>query len=143
VSSIELYLAVAVNWSDLPAIVGYSFNSLAGQSDLTKVQKKMMCARSSISVSSFTQSIFPTSDSVANPTKSAQLFDVAVPYIPDFVFRLTCRLPLPGLLMMQKYKKETDELSGQLVQRKRDEGSKCDETLISRLSQFLNASKIN
>ncbi|KAF7357961.1 Cytochrome P450 [Mycena venus] len=100
------------------AILRYSFDSLTGESDLSKAQRTII-------------------DSAACLTKSAQLVDAALPYIPDFFFRWAWHLPLPGMRIMQVYRRQTYELSRHLVQKIRDgEGSPVQETLIGRLCGF-------
>ncbi|KAF8186856.1 cytochrome P450 [Mycena galopus ATCC 62051] len=86
------------------AIFGYSFNALAGQSELAMMHRKM-------------------TDLVSNPTESMQLIDAILSFIPNSVLRLVRDLPIPGLHMLQEYKKLTDALSLRLIAKKRDEGS--------------------
>ncbi|KAJ6594703.1 cytochrome P450 [Mycena capillaripes] len=106
------------------AILEYSFNSLVGQSELSKVQRTIV-------------------DSASNLTKGSQIVDAALPYIPDFVFRWAWRLPLPGMGLIQKYHRETDQLGRRLVQRKRGgEGGAIEDTLVGRLIRWSNDSTV-
>ncbi|KAJ7489759.1 cytochrome P450 [Mycena galericulata] len=63
------------------AVLEHPFNALGGQSELARVQRTIM-------------------DAVSNPTRSAQLVDAALPYVPDFILNLAWRLPLPGIQMI-------------------------------------------
>ncbi|KAJ6487786.1 cytochrome P450 [Mycena sanguinolenta] len=61
-------------------------------------------------------------ESVSNPTKFMQVLDAALAFIPDRVFRLICDLPLPGMRMLQEYKKLTNALSFHLIGETRGSG---------------------
>ncbi|KAJ7749821.1 cytochrome P450 [Mycena maculata] len=82
------------------AILEYPFNVLTGQSDLAQIQKKMV-------------------DSAANPTKLGKLFEAALPYIPDVLFRLAFKLPTKTVRMFQEYHRITDNLSRDLAEQNR------------------------
>ncbi|KAJ7749832.1 cytochrome P450 [Mycena maculata] len=82
------------------AILDYPFNVLAGQSDLAQIQKKMV-------------------DSASNPTKLGKLFEAALPYIPDVLFRLAFRIPTKTVRMFQEYHRITDNLSRDLAEQNR------------------------
>lgn len=63
------------------------------------------------------------SDTVASPTRFAQLVEAIVSYIPDLIFDLACRLPLPGTMRtIREYHRVTYELSCRLVEEARDGG---------------------
>ncbi|KAJ7131397.1 cytochrome P450 [Mycena epipterygia] len=98
----------------LVAILDYPFNALTGQSELAGTQRNII-------------------DAVSSLTKFGLLVDKALQYIPDPVFRLACRLPIPVMLSIRKYNKVTDELSRHLVQQTRaNDGSGIDQPFISR-----------
>ncbi|KAJ7301809.1 cytochrome P450 [Mycena albidolilacea] len=59
-------------------------------------------------------------DCISNITKFSQLVYAAVPYIPEFVFRLAMNLPLPTMHLIREHRRITDELGRILVQQKRD-----------------------
>ncbi|KAJ7489760.1 hypothetical protein B0H11DRAFT_1061538 [Mycena galericulata] len=84
------------------AILGKPFNVLVGQSELGGIQRAMI-------------------DAVSSPTKLGQLFDAALPYVPDLFLRGISYLPIPGTQLFRKYMKLTDELALRLAGQ-RDEG---------------------
>ncbi|KAJ7436989.1 cytochrome P450 [Mycena galericulata] len=84
------------------AILEYPFNSLAGKSELARIQRRML-------------------QSVSSPMRIQQLLDAALPYIPDPIFRLTCHLPIASLRMILDYKKATEKFSVDLAAQKRHE----------------------
>ncbi|KAJ7477997.1 cytochrome P450 [Mycena galericulata] len=85
------------------AILENPFNALVGQSELAGMQRAL-------------------TDAVSSPTELGQLFDAALPYIPDLLLRGISHLPIPGTQMFRKYMKLTDELALQLAGQQRDEG---------------------
>ncbi|KAJ7689289.1 cytochrome P450 [Mycena rosella] len=97
------------------AILEYSFSAQAGKSEPSGLQRIII-------------------DSVSTLTELSLLADAVIPYVPDPIFRLACRLPLPGMLMVKRYNELTDGLSRHLVQQKRDDGRVgIDHSFISRL----------
>ncbi|KAF7348883.1 Cytochrome P450 [Mycena venus] len=98
------------------AIFGHEFNSLEGQSEVAKIQRRL-------------------SDSVSSPSKFAQLMDAALPYIPDVVFRLALNLPMEAARILRDYKRMTDELALDLAFQMRD--AQAHEGFLSR---FVDAS---
>ncbi|KAF7378305.1 Cytochrome P450 [Mycena sanguinolenta] len=85
------------------AIFEYPFNAVTEPSELAKMHRIM-------------------TDSVSSPTKVMQVLDAALAFIPDRVFRLICNFPLPGMGMIQEYKKLTNALSFHLIGETRRSG---------------------
>jgi len=83
------------------AVLEYRFDALTGQSELSKIQRKIL-------------------DSSASPTKLGQLGDAMLAYIPDAVVHLASHLPVPTMRMVKKYQRLTEALSNHLVQQKRE-----------------------
>ncbi|KAJ7442382.1 cytochrome P450 [Mycena galericulata] len=84
------------------AILEHPFNALTGQSELARIQRKMI-------------------DSLSNPTKFGQLLDAVLPYVPDPIFRLAFHLPISSMGLIREYHKMTEELSFNLAAQKRDD----------------------
>ncbi|KAJ6564377.1 cytochrome P450 [Mycena capillaripes] len=85
------------------AILEHPFNGLEGKSKLSEVQRTLM-------------------NSLSEVTESTKLGDAILQYVPETVFRLAMRLPLPTMRQIQEYTRVTDELSRELVQERRDGG---------------------
>ncbi|KAJ7220841.1 cytochrome P450 [Mycena pura] len=100
------------------AIFEHPFNSLTGQSDMASIQRTLI-------------------DTVSSVSKFSQLVDACLPYIPDFIFNFSLRLPIPAIRVLQEYRKATNELGRQLIQQtpSRDASSEKDETFIGLLNK--------
>src|ERR1700761_83920 len=72
----------------------HPFNSLTGQSDMASIQRTLVyvpvCLVSIINICVF----IVRSDTVTSVSKFSQLVDACLPYIPDFVFNFSLRLPI-------------------------------------------------
>jgi hypothetical protein len=60
------------------------------------------------------------SESSSTPTKFGDLIDLVLAYMPESIFQLACRLPISEMMLVQTYKRVTDELARQLVAQKGD-----------------------
>jgi hypothetical protein len=80
---------------------------------------------------------FTPGDCISNVTEFSQLVYAAVPYIPEFVFRLAMNLPLPTMNIIREHRRITDELGRILVQQKRNsEDSTSDDEFSDLFSVF-------
>jgi hypothetical protein len=102
----------------LVAVLEHQFNGLEGNSELSTIQRNLLCV---VVLQLLPGFIIRSSDSISNPTKLGQLADAVLPYIPEPVLRWAMDLPLPIMLQIREYTRLTDELSRQLVQQKRDD----------------------
>ena len=123
----------------------HPFNSLTGQSDMASIQRTLVyvpvCLVSIINICVF----IVRSDTVTSVSKFSQLVDACLPYIPDFVFNFSLRLPIPAIRVLQEYRKVTNELGRQLIQQtsSRDASSEKDETFIGLLSRCSHLENID
>ncbi|KAJ7871467.1 cytochrome P450 [Mycena olivaceomarginata] len=98
------------------ALLEYRFDTLTGQSELSKIQRTIL-------------------DSASSPTELGQLADATLSYIPDGVVLWASHLPIPSMQVVKTYQGLTEALSSHLVQQKRETAAVgADHSLIGHLT---------
>jgi hypothetical protein len=114
-------------------ILEQPFEALAGRSELSVMQEAMTYV-----VVNPPRNRYPNlrerSESAATPTKLADLIDLILVYMPEKIFQLACRLPISAMMLVQKYKRVTDELARQLVAQQEDNNDS--ESFVSHLCVY-------
>jgi hypothetical protein len=74
------------------------------------------------------------SESAATLSKLGDLLDVFLAYMPEDIFQLLGLLPISGMMLLQTYKRVTDELGRQMVVQHGDNTD--DESFVSHLCVY-------
>ncbi|KAF7294088.1 Cytochrome P450 [Mycena kentingensis (nom. inval.)] len=85
-------------------------DGLAGKDILSQIQRELVAA-------------------IANVGKAGQITEFVVGYIPDWLFAILPKLPLPGMRLLQAYYAKTEAMATKLAREQRD-----DDTLLGRLA---------
>jgi hypothetical protein len=106
---------MTINWAlHCAAILEEPFDALAGRSEVSVMQEKLMYVLFYSSWES-ALSFQLLSESASTPTKLGDLIDVVLAHMPERIFQLACLLPLSDLKLVRKYKRVTDDWARQLV----------------------------
>ncbi|KAF7298528.1 hypothetical protein MIND_00799400 [Mycena indigotica] len=73
-------------------------------------------------------------DNLSGAGNVGQLMEAVIPYIPDWLFKILLRLPIPGLGTLKDYHRVTDDLTMKLLAAKRAAGETSDRSFVGKLA---------